>query len=78
MSLLYELRSNTTSGLRIARANVSTDYKLPLSVYLSLTDRCPSNCNYCNYSVLEDTSDGMSTEDSAEPKRWEFYRGLDI
>lgn len=63
MSLLYELKSNMTSGLRIARANVSTDYKLPLSVYLSLTDRCPNNCSYCNYRMLEDTSDGMSTGD---------------
>lgn len=57
------IRGEVLTGLRILRANFTTDYKVPLSVYLSLADRCPNACRYCNYYMLEDNVRELTTEE---------------
>lgn len=41
------------AGLQILRANFLDNVKVPISVYIALTDRCPNACRYCNYENLE-------------------------
>lgn len=56
------IKGEVLAGLHVVRANFTADYKIPLSVYLSLTDRCPNACRYCNYYVLENNAKELTTE----------------
>lgn len=49
------------SGAQILRANLQDSYRAPFSVYLSLTDRCPNRCKYCNYYNLDDEDKELKT-----------------
>ncbi len=50
-----------SSGMQVLRANLQHRYRIPLSVYLSLTDRCPNRCTYCNYYNLKDDEPELKT-----------------
>ncbi|MBM3253376.1 MAG: radical SAM protein [Candidatus Omnitrophica bacterium] len=39
-------------GIKVLHANIFDKYKMPLGVYIALTERCPNRCVYCNYEVL--------------------------
>lgn len=41
-----------TGGIKVLGANLFSRYRVPLGVYIALTERCPNSCVYCNYEVL--------------------------
>ncbi len=46
------LKPLVTGGIKVLGANLLSRYKVPLGVYIALTEKCPNNCVYCNYEVL--------------------------
>jgi MoaA/NifB/PqqE/SkfB family radical SAM enzyme len=46
------LKPLVTGGLKVLGANLLSRYKVPLGVYIALTESCPNSCVYCNYEVL--------------------------
>ena len=41
-----------SSGIKVIKAHFFRDYSVPLGVYITLTERCPNRCVYCNYETL--------------------------
>lgn len=47
----------------VMAANLLRNYKLPLNVYLAVTERCPNNCKYCNYKDYSENHQNELTDE---------------
>lgn len=58
------------TGVKSLKARVNKDARIPIGVYLSVTERCPNKCIYCNFR-------DMSSKNGEEMSTGEVLRIID-